>query len=76
MFQSKEGCLSVYLKGIGCRFEVSFCIPIHKSPWSKKNVVCSAPNSSEMACPNELKFLGIIPLGVQIVLGQITSGFD
>ena len=37
--------------------------------------VCLSLNYYEMADPNELKFWGMIPLGVQTVLGWKKSGF-
>ena len=36
---------------------------------------CLFPNSSETVKPSDLKFLGMIPLGMQNVLGYKTSGF-
>ena len=39
-------------------------------------IVYSFIYSSERIVPNKLKFLEMIPLGVQMVLGLKTSGFD
>ena len=38
--------------------------------------VCLFVNFSKTAEPDELKFWGMIPLGLQMVLGQKTSRFD
>ena len=40
-----------------------------------ESVCLFVPNYSEMTEPEELKFWGMIPLGMQKALGQNTSGF-
>ena len=60
--------ISILYCTIPVYFLISFLISLKKHQ-SVSECVCLFPNSSETAYANDLKFRGMIPLGMEKVLG-------